>query len=129
MIMEKKIKQYIKALLVALVPLAFASCEINGPLAHYKVVVNEKMIYIPSDMQLQLAELNREFKTVPYEKKDAIERFDDFCYSLQSYYDDNQGMLIWGNLVFDVSLYNTTSDKGTGEGLLVKSHIITYHSK
>jgi hypothetical protein len=129
MIMEKKIKQYIKALLVALVPLAFASCEINGPLAHYKVIVNEKMIYIPADMQLQLAELNREFSTVPYEKKDAIERFDDFCYSLQSYYDDNQGMLIWGNLVFDVSLYNTTSDKGTGEGLLVKSHIITYHSK
>lgn len=127
--MEKKIKQYIKALLVALVPLAFASCEINGPLAHYKVIVNEKMIYIPADMQLQLAELNREFSTVPYEKKDAIERFDDFCYSLQSYYDDNQGMLIWGNLVFDVSLYNTTSDKGTGEGLLVKSHIITYHSK
>lgn len=127
--MEKKIKQYIKALLVALVPLAFASCEINGPLAHYKVIVNEKMIYIPADMQLQLAELNRELTTVPYEKKDAIERFDDFCYSLQSYYDDNQGMLIWGNLVFDVSLYNTTSDKGTGEGLLVKSHIITYHSK
>lgn len=127
--MEKKIKQYIKALLVALVPLAFASCEINGPLAHYKVIVNEKMIYIPSDMQLQLAELNREFSTVPYEKKDAIERFDDFCYSLQSYYDDNQGMLIWSDLVFDVSLYNTTSDKGTGEGLLVKSHIITYHSK
>lgn len=127
--MEKKIKQYIKALLVALVPLAFASCEINGPLAHYKVIVNEKMIYIPADMQLQLAELNREFSTVPYEKKDAIERFDDFCYSLQSYYDDNQGMLIWGNLVFDVSLYNTTSGKGTGEGLLVKSHIITYHSK
>lgn len=127
--MEKKIKQYIKALLVALVPLAFASCEINGPLAHYKVIVNEKMIYIPADMQLQLAELNREFSTVPYEKKDAIERFDDFCYSLQSYYDDNQGMLIWSDLVFDVSLYNTTSDKGTGEGLLVKSHIITYHSK
>ena len=127
--MEKKIKQYIKALLVALVPLAFASCEINGPLAHYKVIVNEKMIYIPSDMQLQLTELNREFSTVPYEKKDAIERFDDFCYSLQSYYDDNQGMLIWGNLVFDVSLYNTTSDKGTGERLLVKSYIITYHSK
>ena len=127
--MEKKIKQYIKALLVALVPLAFASCEINGPLAHYKVVVNEQMIYIPVDMQLQLAELNREFKTVPYEKKDAIERFDDFCYSLQSYYDDNQGLLIWSDLVFDVSLYNTTSDKGTGEGLLVKSHIITYHSK
>lgn len=127
--MEKKIKQYIKALLVALVPLAFASCEINGPLAHYKVIVNEKMIYIPADIQLQLAELNREFSTVPYEKKDAIERFDDFCYSLQSYYDDNQGMLIWSDLVFDVSLYNTTSDKGTGEGLLVKSHIITYHSK
>ena len=124
--MEKKIKQYIKVLLVALVPLAFASCEINGPLAHYKVIVKGKMIYIPSDMQLQLAELNREFSTVPYEKKDAIERFDDFCYSLQSCYDDNQGMLIWSDLVFDVSLYNTTSDKGTGEGLLVKNRIITY---
>ena len=127
--MEKKIKQYIKVLLVALVPLAFAACEINGPLSHYEIVVNEKMIYIPADMQLQLAELNRELSTVPYDKKDAIERFDDFCYSLQSYYDDNQGMLIWSDLVFDVSLYNTTSDKGTGEGLLVKSHIITYHSK
>ena len=127
--MEKKIKQYIKVLLVALVPLAFAACEINGPLSHYKIVVNEKMIYIPADMQLQLAELNRELSTVPYEKKDAIERFDDFCYSLQSYYDDNQGMLIWNDLVFDVSLYNTTSDKGTGEGLLVKSHIITYNYK
>lgn len=126
MIMEKKIKQYIKALLVALLPLAFASCEINGPLAHYKVVVNEQMIYIPSDMQLQLAELNRELATVPYEKKDAIERFDEFCYSLQSYYDDNQGLLIWNDLVFDVSLYNTTSDKGVGEGQLVKSRIVTY---
>ena len=127
--MEKKIKQYIKALLVALLPLAFASCEINGPLAHYKVVVNEQMIYIPSDMQLQLAELNRELATVPYEKKDAIERFDEFCYSLQSYYDDNQGLLIWNDLVFDVSLYNTTSDKGTGEGLLVKSRIIRYSNE
>ena len=127
--MEKKIKQYIKALLVALVPLAFASCEINGPMSHYEIVINEKMIYIPADMQLQLAELNRELATVPYEKKDAIERFDDFCYSLQSYYDDNRGLLIWDNLNFEICLYNTTSDKGIGEGLLVKSHIITYHSK
>ena len=127
--MEKKIKQYIKALLVALVPLAFASCEINGPMSHYEIVINEKMIYIPADMQLQLAELNRELSTVPYEKKDAIERFDDFCYSLQSYYDDNRGLLIWDNLNFEICLYNTTSDKGIGEGLLVKSHIITYHSK
>lgn len=127
--MEKKIKQYIKALLVALLPLAFAACEINGPLAHYKVVVNEQMIYIPSNMQLQLAELNKELATVPYEKKDAIERFDEFCYSLQSYYDDNQGLLIWNDLVFDVSLYNTTSDKGTGEGLLVKSCIIRYSNE
>lgn len=127
--MEKKIKQYIMALLVALVPLAFSACEFNGPLSYYEIVINEKMIYIPADMQLQLAELNRELSTVPYEKKDAIELFDDFCYSLQSYYDDNQGMLIWSDLVFDVSLYNTTSDKGTGEGLLVKSHIITYNYK
>ena len=127
--MEKKIKQYIKVLLVALVPLAFTACEINGPMSHYEIVINEKMIYIPADKQLQLAELNRELATVPYEKKDAIELFDEFCYSLQSYYDDNQGVLIWSDLVFDVSLYNTTSDKGTGEGLLVKSRIITYHSK
>ena len=124
--MEKKIKQYIKVLLVALVPLAFASCEINGPLSHYEIVINEKMIYIPADKQLQLAELNRELATVPYEKKDAIEIFDEFCYSLQSYYDDNQGMLIWSDLIFDVSLYNTTNYQGIGEGLLVKSHIITY---
>lgn len=55
MIMEKKIKQYIKVLLVALVPLAFTSCEINGPLSHYEIVINEQMIYIPSDKQLQLA--------------------------------------------------------------------------
>ena len=127
--MEKKIKQYIKALLVALVPLAFASCEINGPLSHYEIVINEQMIYIPSDMQLQLADLNREMAAVPREKKDAIELFDEFCYSLQSYYDDNQGVLIWSDLIFDVSLYNTTNYQGIGEGLLVKSRIITYHSK
>ena len=127
--MEKKIKQYIKVLLVALVPLAFASCEINGPLSHYEIVINEQMIYIPSDMQLQLADLNREMAAVPREKKDAIELFDEFCYSLQSYYDDNQGVLIWSDLVFDVSLYNTTNYQGIGEGLLVKSRIITYHSK
>ena len=124
--MEKKIKQYIKVLLVALVPLAFASCEINGPLSHYEIVINEQMIYIPSDMQLQLADLNREMAAVPREKKDAIELFDEFCYSLQSYYDDNQGMLIWSDLIFDVSLYNTTNYQGIGEGLLVKSRIITY---
>ena len=124
--MEKKIKQYIKALLVALVPLAFASCEINGPLSHYEIVINEQMIYIPSDMQLQLADLNREMAAVPREKKDAIELFDEFCYSLQSYYDDNQGVLIWSDLIFDVSLYNTTNYQGIGEGLLVKSRIITY---
>lgn len=124
--MEKKIKQYIKALLVALVPLAFASCEINGPLSHYEIVINEQMIYIPSDMQLQLADLNREMAAVPREKKDAIELFDEFCNSLQSYYDDNQGVLIWSDLVFDVSLYNTTNYQGIGEGLLVKSRIITY---
>ncbi len=113
-------------MLVAVMPLTFTSCEINGPLAHYEIVINEQMIFIPSDFQLQLADINREMAAVPCEKKDAIERFDGYCNGLQSYFDEKQGKLIWGDMVFDVSLFNTTSYQGVGEGLLVKNRIITY---
>ena len=127
--MEKKIKQYIKVLLVALVPLAFTACEINGPMSHYEIVVNEKMTFLPIESIVEVETVNKEFAAVPCEKDEAIERFNEVCSNLQNYYDENRGLLIWDNLNFEMCLYNTTSDKGIGEGLLVKSRIITYYSK
>lgn len=124
--MEKRIKQYIKVLLVALVPLAFTACEINGPMSHYEIVVNEQMTFLPIESILEVETVNREFAAVPCEKVDAIERFDKFCNNLQNYYDEKRGALIWGDLNFDVCLYNKTNYNGKGEGLLVKSRVITY---
>ena len=127
--MKGLVNKFIKVMLVAIVPLAFASCEINGPLAHYQIVVNDRLTYLPADIQTELSAINSEFAAIPCERKDAIERFDKFCYSLQSYYDENEGKLLWTDLAIDICLYNKTSYEGKGEGLLVKSHIITYNSK
>ena len=127
--MEKKIKQYIKALLVALVPLAFSACEFNGPLAFFEMVVNEDKTYIPLEILNEMDETNRPLSTVPMEREDAIGLFDAVCDRLQNYYDANKGKLIWNDLCFDISLFNTTDYKGTGQGLLVKSRIITYSNE
>lgn len=124
--MEKKIKQYIKVLLVALLPLAFTSCEVDGPMAHYKVVVNDRLDYLPHESVLELNALNGELASVPFEKDDAIGRFNKYCSNLQNYFDENRGELIWDNLNIELCLYNTTSGKGVGEGQLVKSRIVTY---
>ena len=86
-------------------------------------------MYIPQENKLEIETVNKDFAAVPYEKDEAIERFNEVCSNLQNYYDENRGLLIWDNLNFEMCLYNTTSDKGIGEGLLVKSRIITYRSK
>lgn len=126
--MEKIIKAVIKVMLVALVPLTFASCELDGPLSYYEIVVNEKMIYLPVESADEIEKANKELSTVPCEKDDAIERFERICSDLQNYYDEKRGKLIWGDLNFDISLYNKTNYNGVGEGVLVKSRVITYRS-
>ena len=127
--MEKKIKQYIKALLVALVPLAFASCELDGPLSHFEIVVNERLTYLPPETLKELTVVNSDFKANPCEKEYAVACFDKLCNDLQRYYDENQGKLIWSDLSFDIALYNKTNYQGTGEGLLVKNRVITYSNE
>lgn len=114
------------AMLVALLPLAFASCELDGPRAHYKVVVNDRLDYLPHESVLELEALNEELASVPYEKEDAVVTFNRYCNSLQNYYDESRGKLVWDNLYIELCLYNITSDKGVGEGLLVKSRIVSY---
>ena len=113
-------------ILVALLPLAFTSCEVDGPMAHYKVVVNDRLDYLPHESVLELNALNEELASVPFEKDDAIGRFNKYCSNLQNYFDENRGELIWDNLNIELCLYNTTSGKGVGEGQLVKSRIVTY---
>lgn len=124
--MKCGIKNMLYAMLVALLPLAFASCELDGPRAHYKVVVNDRLDYLPHESVLELEALNEELASVPYEKEDAVDTFNRYCNSLQNYYDESRGKLVWDNLDIELCLYNITSDKGVGEGLLVKSRIISY---
>ena len=122
-------KKLILTIVLLCVTLLFASCELNGPVSHYKIVVNDRLMYIPQENILEIETVNKDFAAVPYEKDEAIERFNEVCSNLQNYYDENRGLLIWDNLNFEMCLYDTTSDKGIGEGLLVKSRIITYRSK
>ena len=119
-------KKIILTIVLLCVTLLFASCELDGPVSHYKIVVNDRLMYIPQENILEIETVNKEFAAVPCEKDEAIERFNEVCSNLQNYYDENRGLLIWDNLNFEMCLYNTTSDKGIGEGLLVKSRIITY---
>lgn len=124
--MKGKIKNMLLIMLAAFLPLAFTSCELDGPLAHFRIVVNDRLDYLPLENILEIETVNEEFASVPCEKEDAIERFNKVCNNLQNYYDENSGTLIWDNLSIEICLYNTTSDKGVGEGLLVKSRIVTY---
>ena len=127
--MKTEIKNILFVMLAALLPLAFTSCELDGPLAHFKIVVNDRLDYLPHESVLELETLNNELASVPYEKEDALECFNKYCNRLQGYYDENRGNLIWDDLNIELCLYNTTSDKGVGEGLLVKSRVITYRCK
>lgn len=124
--MKGKIKNMLLIMLAAFLPLAFTSCEVDGPMAHYKVVVNDRLDYLPHESLLELNALNEELASVPFEKDDAIGRFNKYCSNLQNYFDENRGELIWDNLNIELCLYNTTSGKGVGEGQLVKSRIVTY---
>ncbi len=124
--MKGKIRNMLLIMLAAIVPLAFTSCELDGPLSHFKIVVNDRLDYLPMENILEIEAMNKELSSVPYEKDDAIKCFDKVCDSLQGYYDEHRGALIWDNLDFEVCLYNTTNGKGTGEGQLVKSRVITY---
>lgn len=119
-------KKLLFAILVLALPLAFTSCEIDGPMAHYKIVVNDRLDYLPRESVIELESLNAELATVPYQKNDVIELFNNYCNGLQSYFDEHRGELIWDNLNIEISLYNTTNDKGVGEGLLVESRVVTY---
>lgn len=124
--MKGKIKNMLLIMLAAFLPLAFTSCEVDGPMAHYKVVVNDRLDYLPHESVLELNALNEELASVPFEKDDAIGRFNKYCSNLQNYFDENRGELIWDNLNIELCLYNTTSGKGVGEGQLVRSRIVTY---
>ena len=126
MIISMQKTYFIMLMLAALVPLTFVSCELNGPLSIYEIVVNDNINYLPPETRNEIAELNQEFATNAREKEYALARFDKICNELQAYYDENRGKLIWDDLNFDISLYNTSNYRGTGEGLLVKSRIITY---
>lgn len=119
-------KNVFLTLLLAFVSLAFTSCELDGPLSHYRIVVNDRLMYIPQENIVEIETVNENFAAFPCEKSEAIECFNKVCSNLQNYYNKNQGLLIWGNLSFEMCLYNTTSDKGVGEGLLIKSCLITY---
>ena len=113
-------------MLVTLMSSAFTSCELDGPVAHYLIVVNDRLTYLPQESIAEMEVLNDDFATTPCEKDDAIKRFNILCNNLQAYYNENRGKLIWDNLSFEICLYNTTSDKGVGEGELVTSRIISY---
>ena len=76
-------------MLVTLMSPAFTSCELDGPVAHFTVSVNDRLTYLPQESITEMATLNEDFAATPCEKDDAIKRFNAFCNNLQAYYDDN----------------------------------------
>ena len=119
-------KNIFMVMLVTLMSPAFTSCELDGPVAHFVVSVNDRLTYLPQESIAEMAALNEDFAANPCEKDDAIKRFNAFCNNLQAYYDDNRGKLIWDDLKFEICLYNTTGGEGVGEGELMTSRIISY---
>ena len=113
-------------MLVALMSPAFTSCELDDPMAHFIISVNDRLTYLPQESVMEMAALNDYFATTPCEKDYAIKLFNAFCNNLQAYYDEKRGKLIWDDLKFEICLYNTTSGKGVGEGELMASRIISY---
>ena len=121
------IRLSVVAMLVA--SFMFTSCELDGPLAVYKIVVNESSIMLPNEILYDVSTIKNEFENKPCEEDYAVSRFRQVCKDLQNYYDNNSGELIWGSFTFDVCLYNLSSYEGGPEGLLVEQEFISYTAK
>ena len=116
-------------LLLLIVGFSFSSCELDGPLAMYKIVVNENPLKIPGEIMNNVDSVNVELSKKPCEKDYAIAQFKGVCTDMQRYFDDNRGKLIWSSFSFDVCLHNMSSHEGGPEGLLVDTHTINYYSE
>ena len=51
-------KKLILTIVLLCVTLLFASCELNGPVSHYKIVVNDRLMYIPQENILEIETVN-----------------------------------------------------------------------
>ena len=126
----KKIKYNIAVCMFLLFATSlFVSCELDGPIAIYKIVINVNQSMLPSDVVRNVAAINEDFGNNPCEKDFAVSQFREVCNELQAFYDYNRGELIWDDFSFDVCLYNISSYEGGTEGLLVEHMIISYSSK
>ncbi|MBO7279915.1 MAG: hypothetical protein J6V00_01995 [Bacteroidaceae bacterium] len=116
-------------LLLSIAGIALASCELDGPLAIYKIVVNENPLKIQTEIMANVDSVNYEFAQRPCEKDYAVAKFKSVCADMQRYFDENRGKLIWSSFSFDVCLYNMSSHDGGPEGLLVDTRTIDYCSE
>lgn len=108
---------------------SFSSCELDGPLAIYKIVVNENPLKIPGEIMNNVDSVNVELSGKPCEKDYALAKLKGVSTDMQRYFDDNRGKLIWSSFTFDVCLYNMSSHEGGPEGLLVDTRTITYYAE
>lgn len=126
----KNVGSRIAILLVLFVAaFSFSSCELDGPLAIYKIVVNENPLKIPGEIMNNVDSVNVELSGKPCEKDYALAKLKGVSTDMQRYFDDNRGKLIWSSFTFDVCLYNMSSHEGGPEGLLVDTHTITYYAE
>lgn len=126
----KNVGSRIAILLVLFVAaFSFSSCELDGPLAIYKIVVNENPLKIPGEIMNNVDSVNVELSGKPCEKDYALAKLKGVSTDMQRYFDDNRGKLIWSSFTFDVCLYNMSSHEGGPEGLLVDTRTITYYAE
>lgn len=126
----KNVGSRIAILLVLFVAaFSFSSCELDGPLAIYKIVVNENPLKIPGEIMNNVDSVNVELSAKPCEKDYALAKLKGVSTDMQRYFDDNRGKLIWSSFTFDVCLYNMSSHEGGPEGLLVDTRTITYYAE
>lgn len=125
----KNIVSRITTLLLLIAGVSFCSCELDGPLAIYKIVVNENPLMIPGEIISNIDSCNVEFTQKPCEKDYALAKYKSICYDLQKYYDEHRGKLIWNSFCFDVCLHNMSSHEGGPEGLLIDTKTITYYAE
>ena len=127
--MRESIIRVVFLLLLSVSGVFITSCELDGPLAIYKIVVNENPMKIPSEIMSSVDSVNYEFSQKACEKDYGIAKFKSVCNEMQMYFEVNRGKLIWNSFSFDVCLYNMSGQGGGPEGLLVDTRTISYFSE
>lgn len=109
-------------LITTLLMLALTSCE-KGDIT-YQIKCSHSMPEIPVEIYRQINDANTAFTTTETDKNAALNRFNQICNDLQTYYDEAKGLLPWSNLDIVLELYALPEDSKTGN--LIKTTTVTY---